>query len=398
MLCIQERVIIRIGQFTDSYPPIINGVSALVNEHHHELLARGEPSFVFTFGRASDAVGEPQPGVYRSPGVQIGGWPFRFGRELDPEAKAVAETLEMFHVHEPFVIANVAMRMARRLNRPIVFTNHTRHDVYANNYPRLIQPPLKRYISLTLAKAIRMSDIATAPSEDSARWMRSLVPDLPPEHVRVMHNGIRLDAFADALNPHPRAMLGIPADRVLFMYIGRLTPEKNLPVFIEAFRLAVEAGANIHWLVIGDGSQRAELENLAAPLGDRVQFLGQVQRPDIPPYLALADVFATPSLSETNSLSVIEALSCSKPFLGLQSPWWDEFAVEHPAGLLTNHAPSALAEGIRQLADSPELRAKLGTYAKTISEQFDIKTVTTNWLALYHEMAELRLARKPLYI
>ena len=295
-------------------------------------------------------------------------------------------------MHEPFVIANVAMRMARRLDRPVVFTNHTRHDVYANNYPHLIQPPLKRYIALTLAKAIRISDLATAPSADSARWMRSLVPDMPPEHVRVMHNGIRLDAFASAPNPHPRAMFGIPDDRVLFMYIGRLTPEKNLPVFVEAFRLALEAGANIHWLVIGDGSQRAELETLSAPLGDRVKFLGKIARPDIPPSLALADVFATPSLSETNSLSVIEALSCSKPFLGLQSAWWDEFAAEKPAGLLSEHAPSTLAKSIQQLAASTELRAEYGAHAKAISEQFDIKTVTTRWLDLYHDVAEARLA------
>jgi len=177
---------------------------------------------------------------------------------------------------------------------------------------------------------------------------------------------------------------------VLFMYIGRLTPEKNLPVFVEAFRLAVEAGANCHWLVIGDGSQRAELESLAAPLGDRVQFLGKVPRVDIPPYLALADVFATPSLSETNSLSVIEALSCGKPFLGLQSPWWDEFAAEQPAGLLTDHAPSALAAGIQRLTASSELRAALGGQAKNISAQFDIKTVTSRWLDLYRRVVETR--------
>lgn len=335
-------------------------------------------------------MGEPQPGVYRSPGVQIGGWPFRFGRGLVPSAKAIAETLDVFHVHEPFVIAHVAMQTARRLQRPIVFTNHTRHDVYANNYPRLSQPALKRYITISLRGAIRASDLATAPSEDSARWMRSLVPDLPPEHVQVIHNGIQLDTFALPPNPQPRAALGIPADRVLFMYVGRLTPEKNLPVLVEALRIAIAAGANVHWLVIGDGSQRAELESLAAPLGDRVRFLGQLPRRDIPSYLALADVIATPSLSETNSLSVIEALSCGKPFLGLQSAWWNEFAAEKPAGLLTDHSAQALADGIMQLTASPELRATLGGQARVIGSQFNIITVTSRWLTLYQEVAERR--------
>ncbi len=372
---------LRIGQFSDSFPPIVNGVSAFVSEHHQELLAQYQESYVFTFGHLDTNF----PGVYRTPGVPMGNSPFRLNFSLDRRATRVANELQIFHVHEPFVIANIAIQIARRNKRPLVFTNHTRHDTYVTNYPRMIQPSLQTHVATTMERVIRASWLSTAPSEDSARWMRSLVPDLE-NRVRVMRNGIHLNRFQRVDEPMRRDDFGIPAERTIFIYIGRVTPEKNLNVFADAFIQAVRRGADAEWIIIGDGKSRIGLEVQVSPVQDRVHFLGVQPRDLIPAYLAMADVFATPSLSEVNPVSVIEAMACGKPYIGLKSGWWQEFIDENPGGLLTEHTTAALATAIKQLCTDKSARLQMSENARRISSWFDIRTVTAQWIDIYRSL------------
>jgi 1,2-diacylglycerol 3-alpha-glucosyltransferase len=373
---------LRIGQFTDSYPPIINGVSAFVSEHHQELLAQYQSSFVFTFGHVSDS--DPQPGVYRTPAVPMGNLPFHVALSLDVQSRKAANTLDIFHVHEPFVIANVAIAIAQRRNKPLIFTNHTRHDTYTDNYPRMVRPPIRQLVTSTVEKTIRASTLSTAPSENTALWMRSLVPDIP-DRVIVMRNGIHLEQFEQVETPITRAELGIPADQTVFIYVGRLTPEKNLETFAAGFVEAVTAGAQAHWVLVGDGKTREKLEEQVAPVRDRVHFIGSVPRTEIPRYLMLADVFGTASVSEANPISVIEAMACNLPYIGLACEWWNEFSGEQNGGLLAE-TPEEIGAAIRQLCDNPALRRELGERAKVISQQFDIRTVTARWIEVYQEL------------
>lgn len=374
----------RIGQFTDSFPPIINGVSAFVAEHHGELLSQGQHAHVFTFGYTR--VRDPYPNVWRTAGAPIPTSPFRFNVALNAAARRAAEQLDVYHAHEAFGIGRIALRMARRRGRPLVFTNHTRHDLYILNYPRPVQPFMRWYAFREIARFMRASAISTAPSDDSAQLLRRLAPDVA-DRVRVVRNGIRLDQFDRPTNGVSRGELGIAHDATVFAYIGRLTPEKNLPAFASALVRAVNAGADAHWVVIGDGVCRDTLGELVRPIDERVHFLGPVPRERVPDYLAMADVFATPSLSEVNPVSVIEALACGKPYVGVKAAWWNEFQPDPPnglpsAGLLAEDADH-LAQLIEDLCRNPAKRAGMSAAAKRLSRRFDIRDITAQWIEIY---------------
>ncbi len=241
-----------------------------------------------------------------------------------------------------------------------------------------------------IARAVRQSAIATAPSNETAELLRRLAPDAA-ERVRVVRNGIRLDQFDHVSDCDTRDELGIPCDATVFVYVGRLTPEKNLPAFANALVQAVQAGADAHWVIIGDGVCREMLDEALAPISQRAHFLGAVPREDVARYLAMADVFATPSLSEVNPVSVIEALACGKPYLGLQAAWWDEFADDtdpEPAGVLAQNDPRELAAAIVRLCADRSLHERMGERAKCLSRRFDIRVVTSQWLDLYREIVE----------
>ena len=368
---------IRIGQFTDSFPPIINGVSELINQHHKQLLAKGYRAYIITLGYGR-YVG---PGVVRSPGLPYG-QQFRASPFLSPRATRIAQSLDIFHIHEPFGIGGIALRIAQQGNRPVIFTNHTQHDMYVETFPKLVRPPLKGHVTRMMATFLRASTISTAPSEYTAHWMRQIAPDVA-ERVLVVHNGIDLSAFDRLESPISREELAIAPDSTVFIYVGRLTPEKNLPFFAEAFLQAVQTGTDAHWIIIGEGRARTALEEQLGAIADRVHFLGALSHTQIPAYLALADVFAMPSLSETNSLSVIEAMASSKPFIGLQADWWNEFRDHERAGILTEHSTAAQVDAIQRLCRDRTARQVMGAHAHGISQRFDIRNVTTRWLELY---------------
>lgn len=376
---------IRIGQFTDSFPPIINGVSALVSEHHQLLLAQGYLAYVFTFGYGNYF----GPGVVRSPGLSYGR-EFRANLFLTPYATRIAQSMDVFHIHEPFGIGRIALQIAKQVKQPIVFTNHTQHDVYVKNFPLFIQRPLQRYVARVMRTYLRVSRFSTTPSEYTARWMRQLAPEVA-ERVQVVHNGIDLTAFDHVEASVSRQRLNISPSSTVFITVGRVTPEKNLPVFAEAFLQAVQSGCDADWIVIGEGPVRVTLEKQLGAIAGRVHFLGAISHPLIPAYLAIADIFATPSLSETNSLSVIEAMASGKPFIGLQADWWDEFSDHQRMGILTEHSIPSHLDAIRRFCQDSTMRHTMGDQARLGSQQFDIRNVTTHWLELYQRAIKERL-------
>ncbi len=378
---------LRIGQFADSYPPVINGVSAFVHEHHGELLARGIDAHVFTFGYTWHRRAGEMRNVWRTFGLPLGASPFRANLDIDWRAQQAARALSVLHVHEPFGIGWIAGRpRALRQRIPLVFTVHTRHDLYIPNWPRLMQRWMNWQAGRTIAAFIRHSSVTSAPSSDTVRWLQALAPDQAGK-LRVIRNGIRLDHF-DSMPPVAREALGVENGDPVLIYVGRLTPEKNLGVLLDAFIDAVRQGARAHLWIVGDGERRAELEKRAQTANARVRFFGTLPRLVVPSYLRAADVFVTASLSEANPVSVIEALAAGLPYAGIDSAWWSEFEPAPPgtqAGLLAK-SPAELSGLICRLAADPHLRAVLGAGAKSLSRRFDIRDVTSQWLEIYRSV------------
>jgi glycosyltransferase involved in cell wall biosynthesis len=376
---------LRIAQFADSFPPVINGVSAFVAEHHAELLAQGHDAHVFTFGYQWHKRQDEPRNVHRTFGLPIGTSPFRANIGIDARSRAIAKMLDVFHIHEPFGIGWMCGRpLAQRWRKPFVLTIHTRHDIYLKNWrPRWVQPALQWQARRTIADLIRQSATTTAPSEDTAQWLRRLAPD-SAQKIRVIRNGIRLDHFDQLDGRAMRAKFDIADDATVFAYVGRITPEKNLFALADAIQTAIKAGANLHWFVIGDGECLDELKARVEPIQTRAHFVGAVPREVVPRYLAVTDVLTMPSLSEVNPVSVIEALAAGKPFVGMQAAWWREFDGER-AGVLANDE-GEFAQAIITMCECKPKRDEMSLAAKRLSRRFDIRDVTAQWLNVYRDV------------
>ncbi|MCL4545318.1 MAG: glycosyltransferase family 4 protein [Chloroflexi bacterium] len=149
-------------------------------------------------------------------------------------------------------------------------------------------------------------------------------------------------------------------------YFGRLAKEKGVRHLLEAIAQASQRYGALRALIVGDGYQRQELEQLVLTLGlsERVQFVGH--RDDARQLMRKVDIIVLPSLVEGFSVVLVEAMESGKPVIASRIPGVaDEAVVEGVTGLLTDPGKSdQLASALVRLAEAPELRAAMGAQAR----------------------------------
>jgi glycosyltransferase involved in cell wall biosynthesis len=185
-----------------------------------------------------------------------------------------------------------------------------------------------------------------------------------------------------------RAALGLPTDKVLCAFVGRLTRQKNPELLLAAWSRCATSWA--HLVFVGDGPLRAVLErqHSGLPSTSAVTFTGAVA--DVPAFMQAMDIMVLPSEAEGISNALLEAMACGVPVVATDvGGVRDVLGSAGKAGVVVPAGSSAsLAEAISTLVDSPALRREIGTAARTVIEdRYDIRRVVTQYLSLYGELA-----------
>ena len=117
-----------------------------------------------------------------------------------------------------------------------------------------------------------------------------------------------------------RSRYGVTDDDMLVCFCGRLGKEKSVDVMLDFWAQTVKPQDNIKLLIIGEGPSKEELEQQAAELGigDQVHFAGKILHDKLPPYYAACDLYITTSLSDTNSISMLEGMAAGLPVLHIR--------------------------------------------------------------------------------
>ena len=122
----------RIGMMADVYRPHISGVTNHISLTSQALTAAGHDVRIFTLGQES--VPDDEPYVVRSPGVSLADTGIYLGYRYTKAARRLLQSMDIVHVHHPFLSGRLALRYARPVNKPVVFTNHSRYDLMAQAY------------------------------------------------------------------------------------------------------------------------------------------------------------------------------------------------------------------------------------------------------------------------
>jgi len=235
--------------------------------------------------------------------------------------------------------------------------------------------------SRMLRRAILANTAFAAISGEIQRQWRDL--GVPDGRMVRMASGVDAEEFRPGESTVAADLL--PGPRVMFT--GRLHPQKNLPLLLEAWtEVARRSPANL--ILVGPGHDRQSLAALAAELGlaGRVQFTGAVTDPA--DYLRAADVFVLPSVAEGMSNSLLEAMATALPCIVSGIGGNTDLITDGQTGRLVFEATApAWSKTLLELLEDPATARRLGAAARRrVDEEFSLRVVVDRYLELYRRL------------
>lgn len=389
----RQGFIMRIGMLVDVYKPHVSGITTYVSINKSRLEALGHQVYVFTFGDLDHV--DDEVNVVRSPGLAILDTGYYVSLKYSKEARRLLATMDVAHVHHPFVSGTMSLRYCKPRGIPIIFTNHTRYDLYAQTYlpavPDIVgNTALETYLQY-FCKAV---DLTISPSPG----MRDVLLKFGvTSKIDVVPNGIDLSRYLQKVEPIDRASLGFTKEDVVLIYVGRLGPEKNLPFLLRSFAGTAQAYENVRLLLVGDGPERDNLEDRVNLMGlrSKVYFTGMVQHAEIPRYLATSDAFVTASVTEVHPFTVIEAMASGLPVLGINSPGVGDSVIDGQTGyIVADEDLAAFTAKMVRLVTEHDERRRRGEQARVSVDQFSLDHTVQLMLERYKTVIAQASGRK----
>jgi 1,2-diacylglycerol 3-alpha-glucosyltransferase len=383
----------RIGMLADVYKPHVSGITNYIELNKKWLETKGHDVFIFTFG--GETYQDEEKNVIRSPGLPLLDTGYYLGFRYSSEAIRLLRMMDVVHVHHPFLSGSLSLRYCRPRGIPIVFTNHTRYDLYARAYlPVLGELVGEQALEAYLPVFCQAVDVVISPSNGMRDVLRKLGVTVD---IQVVPNGVDLTAFRQPIVAAKREDLGFDEQHIVFIYVGRLGPEKNLPFLIRCFAGIVQAFDQARLLLVGDGPERKTLQEMVdqSELAGFVRFTGMVPYQKVCQYLKMADVFVTASVTEVHPLSVIEAMAAGLPVLGIHSPGISDSVQDGVSGFLVGEEDmAAFTAKMARLISNSEERLKMGENAQRESERFSIDQTGTKMVEIYQKAIEGKAQRR----
>jgi len=383
----------RIALLLDAYKPIINGITTFVSLHKRALEDAGHEPWIVTLGHTDYQDDEFR--VVRSQAVPLSNTGYHINFGYNREIRDLLSTMDILHVHHPFLSGAMAATLGPRYGIPVVFTSHTRYDLYAQQYLPIVPAAMSdSFLEAFFPAFTQRCSLVIAPSagikEVLRRWgVRG--------QIEVVPNGIDVQRFQQPAWRTDRANLGLPASAAVAAFVGRMSGEKNVRTLLRAFAPVARESADVRLLMIGGGPELEDFRQDAQEMGigGQVLFTGPVPYEHMPGYLALADFFVTASVSEVHPMTVLEAMAAGLPVLGIDSPGISDTIVNGVNGFIVEDDYAALALKMLRLFSEPTLRANLAAQARETSMRYDIRTTTQRYVELYEaQVRQRRPARR----
>lgn len=309
-----------IGLFTDSYPPYINGVSTSVYNLREALKKLGHTVYIVT---VNDSIikheYDDKEKILRIPGIPIGIYDYRLSEIYPVSTVKIIKKwkLDVIHSHTEFGVGIFARILAKKFKIPLVHTYHTLYEDYThyithNHFNKLSKKIVK---DLTKVYCVKTAKETIVPTDKIYKLFKEKY--MITKNVSVIPSGIDIERFFEENVEHDKVeqikeKYGITKDDFTIIFVGRLAQEKNIEFLLNAQQKLIEKRINnIKLLIVGDGPDKENYINITRKLNifDKVIFTGKIEQDKIQYYYQCADAFVTASNSETQGLTVIEAMA-----------------------------------------------------------------------------------------
>ncbi|MDO4301393.1 MAG: glycosyltransferase family 1 protein [Clostridia bacterium] len=340
----------RIAYFTDTYYPEINGVTNTLLCLHKYLDDNNIEHIFFT-----PQYSEEKSGAYimRFKGLKIPFYPnSRLALPYHTVVKKKIQEfqLDIIHIVTEFTIGNEGIRIAREMNIPVVTSYHTNIEQYLEYFHvKLLEKPVKAYFHKFHSNA----EITFCPSMQTLLHLKTQ----GYYNLDIWSRGVDNTLYSP-LKRKNRWRKQFGTDKFICLYVGRLSYEKGLDVYIEAIKkINKNYGCEIVFVFAGDGPYRNTLESFEA---DNVKLTGFIRGEMLAELYADSDLFVFPSGTETFGNVLLEAMASGIPAICTNSGGVTDFAVNNKNTIMVPFRDSnALADAIVRIKENSLLQEKI---------------------------------------
>ncbi len=372
---------LKIGFFTDTYTPQINGVVTSIETYKKALEKLGHTVYVFapTPKQKNDT-----KKIIRFPSVKFIFQPeMRLAFPYSVEALKFLENinLDVIHSHDPFSIGLFGMWAAKKYKIPYAHTYHTLYPEYVHY---IWENRFTKQLAKNLSKDFcNNCDLIIAPSTKIKNFLKRWGVLNP---VKVLPSGVDLGKLGSQAVSYFKKKHGIlPREKVL-IFVGRLGKEKNIELLIRALKKVKTPDVKL--LIIGDGPHRIKLEELAAEenLKKKVIFAGYLSKKEVFNAYKSSKIFVFSSKTETQGLVVAEAMACGLPVVAVFDLAIADMVKNQKNGFLVNSDPKEFASKIDLLLGNKDIYQKAVRNSLIFSKNFSAEKQAKKLEKIYYNL------------
>lgn len=372
----------RIAFFTETFLPKVDGIVTRLRFTVAELVRQGHEVLVFAPGSGCTEYGGAR--VVRIPGQRFPLYP-----ELTvafPRAFIRRELLafqpDIIHTADPAALGIAGIYYSDVLHIPMVASYHTRLPKYVHYYGLGSLEPLVWKLMRFRHNSAQLNLCTSGAMVDELKHNGIQRVELWPPAVDtdLFHPGLRSEAMRARLSE------GV-SDCRLMIYVGRLSPEKN----IERLKSVLDHVPNTRLAIVGGGPHRAALEKYFAGLP--VSFVGYLHGEDLAAAVASSDALVLPSQTETLGLVLIEGMAAGTIVLGARAGGIPDIVSDGKTGFLFDPAkPDDLAVQMKQICSRTDVDLEqIRRQARQQAERWSWAEATSTLVGYYEDVLRLPL-------
>lgn len=288
---------------------------------------------------------------------------------------------DIIHAHHPFLMGDTALRLASTHKIPLVFTHHSLYEENVGD-----SEVVQRFVLELATGYANHCDHVIAPSESVAAMIGERGVTTA---ITVIPTGLHLNQYKGTAKKF-REESKIAKDAFVVGYVGRLSPEKNLPFLARAVAAFLKQEKEAVFLVVGSGPSEAELLSVFKELNleDQLRFVGPLKGKKLIEAFKSLDVFAFSSQSETQGMVLNEAMAAGTPVVGVDAPGVRDIVRDKLNGRLVAHEnEEEFLEALSWVCRRSSVqRRKLIAEAKKTAKNYSMLRCANKALRLYRSL------------
>lgn len=395
----------RIGIFTETYTPYISGLVTSEIMLKKGLEKLGHEVYVVTANLESFHYEyDEEERVLKVPGIPTGIYDSRLTSVYPLKAvnKIKSWNLDIIHSQTEFAIGTFARILAYQLDIPLVHTYHTMYEDYIHYITKgYFDKSSKKIVEyLTLFYCDKTATELIVPTKKTYDLFKEKYQ--VDRNIHIIPTGIELERFyTENIDKKKLASIKrkekITKDDFIAIFIGRLAQEKNVVFLLDVMKDLVPSLPKLKLLIVGDGPDYDLYKEIIEKdhLENNVIMTGKVAWEEVPYYYHLSDIFLTASHTETQGLTVIEAMASSVVPICIDDESFKNTIIDGLNGRIFNNEKEC-KEIITELYNDSKLTKKLSNQARINSDRFSAKYFAESVLDVYKYAIEHKKNRHSL--